>query len=117
MPPCAPELPGTGGWCWWLGSRASARPGWPRRWRGRLRYRASRGRGVAATRGGGDRPCARVCRSHARCRPAPPELAPGLDPPPVGELAAARFRLYQAVTGLLRRLAEARPALVVVDDL
>ena len=33
------------------------------------------------------------------------------------DLAAARFRLYQAVTGLLRRLAEARPLLVVVDDL
>jgi DNA-binding SARP family transcriptional activator len=45
------------------------------------------------------------------------ELVPGLEPPPVVELAAARFRLYQAVTGLLRRLAEARPVLVVVDDL
>ncbi len=45
------------------------------------------------------------------------ELVPGLEPPPVVELAAARFRLYQAVTGLLRRQAETRPLLVVVDDL
>ena len=45
------------------------------------------------------------------------ERVPGLEPPPVVELAAARFRLYQAVTGLLGRLGEARPLLVVVDDL
>jgi tetratricopeptide (TPR) repeat protein len=45
------------------------------------------------------------------------ELVPGLEPPPVVELAAARFRLYQAVTELLRRLGNARPLLVVVDDL
>jgi DNA-binding SARP family transcriptional activator len=45
------------------------------------------------------------------------ELLPELEPPPVVELAAARFRLYQAITGLLRRLADARPLLVVVDDL
>ncbi len=44
-------------------------------------------------------------------------LIPGLEPPPVVDLAAARFRLYQAVTGLLRRQADARPLLVVVDDL
>jgi DNA-binding SARP family transcriptional activator/predicted ATPase len=45
------------------------------------------------------------------------ELVPGLEPPPVVELTAGRFRLYQAVTGLLRRLADARPLLVIVDDL
>jgi DNA-binding SARP family transcriptional activator len=45
------------------------------------------------------------------------ELIPGLEPPPVVDLAAARFRLYQAVTELLRRLAEARPLMVIVDDL
>jgi DNA-binding SARP family transcriptional activator len=45
------------------------------------------------------------------------ELVPGLEPPPLVELAAARFRLYQAVTELLRRLGNARPLLVVVDDL
>ena len=45
------------------------------------------------------------------------ELVPGLEPPPVMDLAAARFRLYQAVTDLLRRLAKARPLLVVIDDL
>jgi hypothetical protein len=44
--------------------------------------------------------------------PAPP---PG--PPPVADLGAARFQLNQAVAGLLRRLAEARPLLIVVDDL
>jgi DNA-binding SARP family transcriptional activator len=45
------------------------------------------------------------------------ELVPGLDPPPVVDMAAACFRLYQAVTGLLGRLADARPLLVIVDDL
>jgi DNA-binding SARP family transcriptional activator len=45
------------------------------------------------------------------------ELVPGLEPPPVVELEAARFRLYQAVARLLRRLAEARPLLAIVDDL
>ena len=40
-----------------------------------------------------------------------------MEPPPVVELAAARFRLYQAVTGLLRHVAAARPLLVVIDDL
>jgi DNA-binding SARP family transcriptional activator/predicted ATPase len=45
------------------------------------------------------------------------ELLPGVEPPPVVELAAARFRFYQAVTELLRRLGGARPLLVVVDDL
>jgi DNA-binding SARP family transcriptional activator/predicted ATPase len=45
------------------------------------------------------------------------ELVPGLQAPPVVELAAARFRLYQAVTELVRHVAAARPLLVVVDDL
>jgi predicted ATPase len=45
------------------------------------------------------------------------ELIPGVERPPVVELAAARFRLYQAAAGLLGRLGEARPLLVVVDDL
>jgi predicted ATPase len=45
------------------------------------------------------------------------ELVPGLEPPPVVDMAAAHFRLYQAVTGLLRRLADTRPLLLVVDDL
>jgi DNA-binding SARP family transcriptional activator len=49
-----------------------------------------------------------------------PELAeparPG-GPPRIADLGAARFQLNQAVAGLLRRLAEARPLLVVVDDL
>jgi DNA-binding SARP family transcriptional activator/tetratricopeptide (TPR) repeat protein len=49
-----------------------------------------------------------------------PELAEPAGPPgprPVADLGAARFQLNQAVAGLLRRLAEARPLLVVVDDL
>ena len=49
-----------------------------------------------------------------------PELAetpPPAGPQPVADLGAARFQLNQAVAGLLRRLAEARPLLVVVDDL
>jgi DNA-binding SARP family transcriptional activator len=45
------------------------------------------------------------------------ERVPGLEPPPVVDMAAARFRLYQAVTEVLGRLAETRPLLVVVDDL
>jgi DNA-binding SARP family transcriptional activator len=49
-----------------------------------------------------------------------PELAGPAPPPgplPVGDLGAARFQLNQAVAGLLRRAAEPRPLLVVVDDL
>jgi DNA-binding SARP family transcriptional activator len=53
----------------------------------------------------------------AQLLPELKELVPGLEPPPVVELAAARFRLYQAVTELLRQLGAARPLLVVVDDL
>jgi DNA-binding SARP family transcriptional activator/tetratricopeptide (TPR) repeat protein len=49
-----------------------------------------------------------------------PELAgpaPSAGPLPVADLGAARFQLNQAVAGLLRRLAAARPLLVVIDDL
>jgi DNA-binding SARP family transcriptional activator/RecA/RadA recombinase len=52
--------------------------------------------------------------------PLMPELAepaPPAGPRPVADLGAARFQLNQAVAGLLRRLAEARPLLVVIDDL
>ena len=52
--------------------------------------------------------------------PLMPELAepaPPARPRPIADLGAARFQLNQAVAGLLRRLAEARPLLVVVDDL
>jgi len=45
------------------------------------------------------------------------EAAPPPGPPPIADLGAARFQLNQAVAGLLHRLAEARPLLVVVDDL
>jgi predicted ATPase len=53
----------------------------------------------------------------AQLLPELKQLIPGLEPPPVVELAAARFRLYQAVTELLCRLGDAWPLLVVVDDL
>jgi DNA-binding SARP family transcriptional activator len=52
--------------------------------------------------------------------PLLPELAEPsrpAGPRPVADLGAARFRLNQAVAGLLRRAAETRPLLVVVDDL
>ena len=45
------------------------------------------------------------------------EPAPRAGPLPIADLGTARFQLNQAVTGLLRRLAEARPLLIVVDDL
>jgi DNA-binding SARP family transcriptional activator len=41
VPPCGPERPAAGGWSWSPGSRASARPGWPRRRRARPPPRAS----------------------------------------------------------------------------
>ena len=49
-----------------------------------------------------------------------PELAettPSAGPLPIADLGAARFQLNQAVAGLLRRLADTRPLLIVVDDL
>ena len=52
--------------------------------------------------------------------PLMPELAGPArpaGPPPLADLGAARFQLNQAVAGLLRRLADTRPLLVVVDDL
>jgi DNA-binding SARP family transcriptional activator len=49
--------------------------------------------------------------------PLLPELAGPARPQPIADLGAARFQLNQAAAGLLRRLAEARPLLVVVDDL
>ncbi len=52
--------------------------------------------------------------------PLMPELAGPARPAGAGRLAdlgAARFQLNQAVAGLLQRLADTRPLLVVVDDL
>ena len=48
-----------------------------------------------------------------------PELGErlGLDPGPIVEEAGARHRLFESVTGLLRRLARGRSLVVVVDDL
>jgi len=49
-----------------------------------------------------------------------PELAEPTGPSgplPVADLGAARFQLNQAVAGLLRRAADTRPLLVIVDDL
>jgi tetratricopeptide (TPR) repeat protein len=39
------------------------------------------------------------------------------DPAPSTQSAAARFRLFDAVAGLLRRAAAARPLLIILDDL
>ena len=58
--------------------------------------------------------------SAARLGQLMPELAEPAEPAgprPVADLGAARFQLNQAVAGLLRRAAETRPLLVVVDDL
>jgi DNA-binding SARP family transcriptional activator len=58
--------------------------------------------------------------SATRLGPLLPELAGSGPPPgpwPIADLAAARFQLNQAVAGLLRLLAEARPLLVIIDDL
>ena len=49
--------------------------------------------------------------------PLLPELDGPAVPLPIADLGAARFQLNQVVAGLLRRLAEVRPLLVVVDDL
>ena len=131
---------GAAGWCWWPGSRGSERPGWPRRPRGAAPRRAWAWPGGAATRGTARRRCGPGPRWCASWPPTslpgssppcwghrPPELGqllpelaetpPPARPQPVADLGAARFQLNQAVAGLLRRFAEARPLLVVVDDL
>ena len=49
-----------------------------------------------------------------------PELrrrAPDLPPPPVDEPETERYRLFEAVVGLLTELSRARPVLLVLDDL
>jgi len=55
--------------------------------------------------------------SAARLSPLLAEAAPPPGPLLVADLGAARFQLNQAAAGLLRGLAEARPLLVVIDDL
>jgi DNA-binding SARP family transcriptional activator/RecA/RadA recombinase len=50
-------------------------------------------------------------------KPELAEPAQSAGPLPVADLAVARFQLNRAVAGLLRRAAETRPLLVVVDDL
>ena len=76
-------------------------------------------RQLAADLGPGQ-PASMLGPSAAWLGPLMPELAdppPPTRPRPVADLGTARFQLNQAVAGLLRQLAEARPLLVVVDDL
>ena len=69
---------GAAGWCWWPGSRGSARPGWPRRPRGAPPRRACRWPGGAATKGTARRRCGPGPRW---CASWPPSSLPGSSPP------------------------------------
>ncbi|MGH8907009.1 MAG: BTAD domain-containing putative transcriptional regulator [Egibacteraceae bacterium] len=53
----------------------------------------------------------------AQLVPRVAERLPGLADPPDLPAAQARFRLFDAVTGVLKRVAGARPLVVVLDDL
>ncbi|MGH8906256.1 MAG: BTAD domain-containing putative transcriptional regulator [Egibacteraceae bacterium] len=53
----------------------------------------------------------------AQLVPRVAERLPGLADPPELPAAQARFRLFDAVTGVLKRVAGARPLVVVLDDL
>ena len=68
---------GAAGWCWWPGSRGSARPGWPRRPRGAPPRRAWAWPGGAATRGTARRRCGPGPRW---CASWPPTSLPGSSP-------------------------------------
>ena len=77
---------GRGGWYWSLGSRASARPGWPRRPRDRPRRRTCGWCGGAATRGRARRRSGRGCRPYASCSPRWRRRARAILGPSAGEL-------------------------------
>ena len=53
----------------------------------------------------------------AQIAPQIKDLFDDLEPPVPRDLESARFRICQAVTGVLRRLSAKRPIVVVVDDL
>ncbi|MET0457644.1 MAG: BTAD domain-containing putative transcriptional regulator [Ilumatobacteraceae bacterium] len=53
----------------------------------------------------------------AQVLPAVKEFAADLEPPPPEDPESARFRLGQAITTTVRRLARHRPVVVVLDDL
>ncbi|MDF2732479.1 MAG: transcriptional regulator, putative ATPase, winged helix family, partial [Desertimonas sp.] len=45
------------------------------------------------------------------------ELIPGLDPPAPADPETAQFRVFEAITGFLRRLSQTQPIVVIFDDL
>jgi DNA-binding SARP family transcriptional activator len=53
----------------------------------------------------------------AQIVPEVKDLVDDYAPPPPVDPASARFRLYRAVSGFVRRLSHVRPLLLVVDDL
>ena len=55
--------------------------------------------------------------SWRRSRPRSRSWSADLEPPPPLDPESARFRLYQAVSGFMRRLARTQPLVLVVDDL
>ncbi|MGY1617413.1 BTAD domain-containing putative transcriptional regulator [Geodermatophilus sp. SYSU D00691] len=67
----------------------------------------------------GDRPDDGPAAARSELARLLPELAeaPPASAVPAGSVEATRFRLYDAVTGLLERTAAGRPLLVVLDDL
>jgi DNA-binding SARP family transcriptional activator len=53
----------------------------------------------------------------AQIVPQVKELIPDLEPPPPADPETAHFRVFEAVTGFLRRLSQAQPIVVMIDDL
>ena len=53
----------------------------------------------------------------AQIVPLVKELIPGLEPPPPAEPETAQFRVFEAISGFLRRLSQSQPVVVIIDDL
>ena len=121
---------------WWRARPASARPGWsPSCSAPSARSAPSRSPGAAWTSGTGSSPTRRWSRRCARSPASLPRrswtrvlggaraelarLVPELGPPAGGEQAAplAPTRLFELLLGMLHRLAERGPVLLVVEDL